>query len=249
MNYPDGGELFKAALLKDSERKSAQLIFFVHFFQGNKKALRRHVELVNELGYDAYVFNLKDSLKEQLYLPYSHVSKKFGLKHALADQIEEHLNLLPEYKSKIIFAFSNVAGSAIEAMARRKDQDAVALVCDSGPGAAFMYSSYKLIEQQMQIKSLPLKVLGTPLVMLSWSLSMHKDISIDLQKLPEGFPVLSIRGWKDKLISPSHIDKIFESAKNIYWIKLALPEAGHLTGLRDFPIEYRSGLENFLKTI
>lgn len=248
MQYPDEGELFKTKKL-NSEGKSDHLIFFVHFFKGHKKALKRHIELANELGYDAYAFNLKDSLKEQQYLPYSHISKKFGMKHALADQIEEHLNLLPEYKTKIVFAFSNVAGAAIEVMARREARDIVALICDSGPGASFTYSSYKLLQEQFKIKSLPLKVIGTPIVMLGWSPSMHKDITKDLQKLPDGFPVLSIRGWKDKLISPSHIDQIFEPAKNIHWIKLALPEAEHLTGLRDFPSEYRSGLVEFLKSI
>ncbi len=244
MPFPDEGQLFKA-----TQRKSDCLIFFVHFFQGHKKVLKRHVDLVNELGYDAYVFNLKDSLKEHQYVPYSPVSKKFGMKHALADQIEEHLTLLGEYPAKIIFAFSNVAGAAIEVLARRNMADIKALICDSGPGAAFMYSSYKLLEHQIGIKFLPLRVATTPLLMLSWSQDMHRDIPKDLAKLPEGFPLLSIRGWKDKMISPSHIDKIFEPAKNIHWVKLSLPEAGHLNGLRDYPNEYRSGLENFLHTI
>jgi fermentation-respiration switch protein FrsA (DUF1100 family) len=241
--FPDEGELFKA-----KEKKHAPLIFFAHFFKGHKKVLRRHVELVNELGYDAYVFNLLDDMVDHYYVPYSHISEKFGMKHALADQIEEHLDLLPEYKSKIVFAFSNVAGSAIEAMARREEKDVVALICDSGPGASFVYSSYKLVEHQFQVKFLPFKLLGTPLVILGWSKGLQKDIPEDLKKLPEGFPVLSIRGWKDKLISPSHIDKIFEPCKNLHWIKLALPEAGHLDGLKNHPIEYKEGLESFLTT-
>ncbi len=244
MNYPDEGELFRAP-----QKKSEHLIFFAHFFQGHKKALRRHINLVNELGYDAYAFNLKDSAKEHQFVPYSYVSKKFGMKHALADQIEEHLNLLPEYKSKILFAFSNVSGCAIEALARRQSNDVISLICDSGPGASFMYSSYKLIEHQFNIKFLPLKILATPVVMFGWSKDLHKDISTDLQRLAENFPVLSIRGWKDKLISPAHIDQIFEPAKNINWRKLALPEAAHLAGLRDFPEEYRAGLVDFLKTL
>ncbi|MGZ3691174.1 MAG: hypothetical protein ACXVAX_06710 [Pseudobdellovibrio sp.] len=244
MSYPDEGELFKAP-----QKKSEHLIFFAHFFKGHKKVLKRHVELVNELGYDAYVFNLRDDMSDHQYLPYSYVSEKFGMKHALADQIEEHLNLLPEYKTKIVFAFSNVAACAIEAMARRDEKDVIALICDSGPGAAFIYSSYKLVEQQFHVKSLPLKLLGTPLVMLAWSSEMHKDVPADLKKFPEGFPILSIRGWKDKLISPSHIDQIFEPHKNLHWVKLALPEAGHLTGLKEYPNEYRSGLVNFLESL
>ena len=245
MHYPDEGELFKATPVAGTE-KSQHLIFFVHFFGGHKKALRKHVALVNELGYDAYVFNIKDTPKEHQYLPYSPISKKLGMKHAIADQIEEHLNLFGEYKTKIVFAFSNVAGCAIEAMARRPSKDIIALICDSGPGASFMFSSFKLLEYELNVKFLPLRIIGTPIVMFGWSKEFHKDIPKDLQKLPEGFPVLSIRGWKDKLIFPSHIDQIFEPAKNLNWIKLALPEAEHLTGLRDFPNEYRSGLVNFL---
>lgn len=242
--YPDSGELFKAA-----EKKHPQLIFFIHFFMGHKKALKRHVALANRLGYDAYVFNLKDDLKKYKFMPYSSVSKEFGLKHALADQIETHLNLFPQYTSKIVFVFSNVSGSAIEAIVRRKEKDVVALICDSGPGANFIYSSYKLLEHQVNVKSMPLKIIGTPLVMLLWSKKIHRDISEDLKKFPKDFPVLSIRGWKDQLISPSHIDKIFEPATNLNWRKLSLPEAGHLNGLRDYPTEYESGLTDFLKTL
>jgi len=246
MIYPDDGELFKA-----QQRKSDHLVFFVHFFQGHKKALKRHIEFVNELGFDAYAFNLKDSPQEHYYIPYSHVSKKFGMKHALADQIEEHLNLLSEYPNKIVFAFSNVAGCAIESIARRMHtgmQDIKAMICDSGPGSDFIYSSYKLAQEQLGIKSLPLKLLQTPIIAFGWSPKLHKDLQNDLRAFPQGFPLLSIRGWRDKLISPEHIDKIFEPQKNLNWKKLSLPEAGHLNGLRDFPSEYRPGVEDFLKS-
>jgi hypothetical protein len=244
MIYPDEGELFKAP-----EKKSEHLIFFVHFFQGHKKALKRHIQMVNDLGYDAYVFNLKDDLKDHQYLPYSYISKKFGLKHALADQIEEHLDFWPEYKTKIVYAFSNVAGSAIEAMARRTTHDVIAMICDSGPGADFIYSSFKLMEHQMHVSSRALQLLGTPLVMMSWDPHRHKDIPDDLKKLPEGFPLLSIRGWKDPMISPASIDALFEPAKNLHWRKLGLPEAGHLNGLRDFAADYQPAVEDFLKSL
>lgn len=101
----------------------------------------------------------------------------------------------------------------------------------------------------MKVKLLPLKAALTPVVMLSWSPELHRDIPKDLQKLPDGFPVLSVRGWKDPMISPAHIDKIFEQAPNIHWIKLGLPQAAHLNGLRDHPQEYRAGLESFLHSL
>lgn len=248
MTFPDHGELFKC-----EQKKSNKLIFFAHFFKGHKKALRRHIEFVNELGFDAYAFNLKDSPKDHYFVPYSHTSKRFGMKHALADQIELHLNLLTAYNEKIVFAFSNVAGCAIEAMARRIKNgttDVHALICDSGPGGDnFLQSSYMLLQEQIGVESFPLKILATPAVALGWSPKLNKDIFQDLEAFPQGFPILSIRGWRDKLISPKDIDKVFDHHSNIVWKKLSLPEAGHLNGLRDFPSEYRPAVEDFLAQI
>ena len=98
----------------------------------------------------------------------------------------------------------------------------------------------------MKVTSFPLKILGTPFVAYGWSPSLNKDIIEDLKAFPNRFPVLSIRGWKDQLIAPNHIDQIFESAPNIQWQKLSLTEAQHLTGLRDFPQDYQPPVEDFL---
>ena len=242
--YPDQGELFKA-----SEKKHDALIFFAHFYKGHKKALKRHIQFMNDLGYDAYAFNLKDSPKDHFGLPYSHVSKKFGMKHALADQIEEHLNLLSAYPKKIVFAFSNIAGCAIEAMARRTSSDIIAMICDSGPSMKFITSTYNLYTHMFPIKFLPFRVVATSVLAYGWSFDLHKDIISDLQKFPKNFPLLSIRGWKDPLIKPQDIDLCFEPCKNIIWQKLALPEAGHLNGLRDFSSEYRPAVTDFLASI
>lgn len=237
------------------EKKYDTLIFFVHFFKGHKKALKRHIEHVNQLGFDAYGFNLKDSASQHAFFPYSHRSKKFGMKHALADQIEEHFNLLPQYKTKIIFAFSNVTGCAIEFMARHfiekniqapKQSDILAMICDSGPGADFISACFQLAEHQFGFKFMPAKAALTPVIALGWSSSFHKDIYDDLEKFPDGFNILSIRGWKDPMLSPQSIDQIFEPHKNIRWKKLSLPQAAHLNGLRDFPSEYVPALDSFL---
>lgn len=240
--YPDEGQLFKA-----SKKKHEALIFFVHFYKGHKKALRRHIEFVNQLGYDAYAYNLLDSVKDHYFIPYSHVSKKFGMKHALADQVETHLNLLPEYPKKIVFAFSNISGAAIEAMGRRTEQDIIALISDSGPSSRLVDSFINLFAQEAKKNFLLFNVGSLPIWSAFWSKEKHRDIAKDLQKLPNGFPVLSIRGWKDPLISPKHIDEVFDPCKNLTWQKLSLPEAGHLTGLRDFPDLYKPGVEKFLK--
>ncbi len=244
MKFPDQGELFRA-----KKKKHKALIFFVHFYHGDKKALLRHIRFVNQLGYDAYGFNLRDQMKDHYMVPYSTISKKFGMKHALADQIEEHLDLLSNYESKIMFAFSNVAACAIEAMARRPDIYFDGLICDSGPALTFLKSAFKLLTFAEPIPFLPFRLIATPLFSVAWSKDFHADVPLDLQKFRSGFPVLSIRGWKDKLMAPTDIDKIFEPCKNLVWQKLSLPEAEHLTGLRDFPDEYKPAVEDFLNQI
>lgn len=243
-NFPDEGELFKA-----SNKKHEALIFFVHFYDGHKKAMLRHIRFVNQLGYDAYAFNLQDQMKQHYMVPYSYISHKFGLKHALADQIEQHLDLLADYKNKIMFAFSNVSACAIEVMARRPDIKFNGMICDSGPTLEFMNSAYKLYTHAKPIQSWPLKLITAPVFATAWSKDFHKDVPEDLKKFPDGFQILSIRGWKDKLITPKGIDQIFESCTNLAWQKLALPEAEHLTGLRDFPNEYKPAVTDFLERI
>ena len=96
---------------------------------------------------------------------------------------------------------------------------------------------------------MPLRLVAAPILAYGWSKDMHKDIHDDLRKLPDNFPVLSIRGWKDLLIKPNDIDLAFEPCKNLAWQKLSLPEAAHLTGLRDFASEYKPAVESFLKSI
>lgn len=249
-NFPDEGEFFKNSL-KDTP--SSYLVIFVHFLNGHKKVLRRHIDLVNELGYDAYVFNLNDSLKDYSYFPLSRRNKKFGLKHVLAEQIENHINLFPEYKNKIIYAFSNIAACAMEAVSHRmtdqKAKDIKAMICDSGPGADFMTSAFNLFRYELKVNSFTSRLLQAPLFALAWSPKLNCDVHQDLKTFPKNFPILSIRGWRDQLISPDSIDKIFEPHQNLKWKKLNLPEAGHINGLRDFPSEYRPGVESFLDEI
>ena len=251
MNYTDfaqqelpfDGEFFLAR-----EKKFEELIFFVHFFEGSKKQLLRHIKLVNSWGFDAFAFQLRGDHTDlrSLKLPIS-AKGGFGLKHIYADQIETLLNLIPG--QKIIFSFSNPSASAIEAMARRNCSDTLALVCDSGPSGRFLPSAYNLYTHEYKIRPLPLRLALTPILSLSWSPLLHKDLHKDLATFPAGFRILSIRGWKDVLIPPQHIDEVFEPHTQLDWSKLSLPEAGHLTGLRDFKAEYAPSLEKFLKRV
>lgn len=240
---PFDGEFF---LTKN--KKFEELIFFVHFYEGSKRHILRHIRLANKLGFDAFSFHLKGSHKDlaEFKLPIS-AKGRFGAKHIYADQIETLLNLIPG--KKIVFSFSNPSASAIEAMARRKCTDTIALICDSGPSGSFIPSAFKLFTHEYNLKPWPLKFALMPFLSVGWSPFFHKDLHTDLKTFPQGFKILSIRGWKDALISANEIDDVFEPHKQLDWIKLSLPEAEHLTGLRDFSEDYVPVVKNFLEKI
>ncbi len=102
-------------------------------------------------------------------------------------------------------------------------------------------------ETTEKIRILPLRWLAATVSTVLWNPKGQSDVHLELERLPHQFPILSIRGWKDPLMSPSNIDKIFEPHLNLDWRKLSLPEAVHLNGLKDFPEEYSPGVLKFLK--
>ena len=53
-------------------------IVFVHFYGGHQRVLKRHIELVNDLGYDAFCYNMPDFARLGLSLFYR---GRFCLKH------------------------------------------------------------------------------------------------------------------------------------------------------------------------
>lgn len=238
--FPFEGELFPS-------RKKAyrETVFFVHFYQGSKRSLLRHIRFVNGLGFDAFAFNLETRFS--LFHPPITADGGWGYKHVYAAQIEQLLNLIGG--EKIVFAFSNPGGAAIEALARRQCSDVKALVCDSGPSGQFLKSAYNLYRQEKKITNAFLLTTATPFLSMLWSPQLHHDLPGQLKMFPENFPVLSIRGWKDPLISPEQIDAVFQTTQNLDWRKLALPEAEHLNGLRDFASEYTPPVANFLREV
>lgn len=237
-DFPYGGTLYRSP-----NKKYKELVFFVHFYDGSQRLLKRHIELVLELGYDAFGFELERDFS--LAHPPITSDLRFGYKAVYASQIERLLNDLPG--DKIIFSFSNPTGATLEAMARRNCSDVKALICDSGPSGKFVRSVYNLYAKEKVIKFLPLRLLAVPLLSFGWSPAFHSDLHKHLATFPRGFPILSIRGWKDPLISPDQIDVVFEPHTQLNWRKLNLPEAEHLNGLRDFHDEYVPVVADFLK--
>jgi pimeloyl-ACP methyl ester carboxylesterase len=237
---------FEGELHRAGEKKYLETVLIVPFYGAKKSALHRHVSFLNDLGYDVAVFSI---LKESRTLQKSLFSSKeyFGMMHIWADQVEALLNALPG--KKIIFAFSNPSASAIKAIARRNAVDVTGLVCDSGPANNMFDSLINYFTFEEPLRFMPLKFLAAAGSRLMWSSELSAGVHRDLDALPKDFKILSIRGWKDRLITTHNIDQVFEPHLNIDWQKLSLPQAGHLNGLRDFKEEYAEPVQKFLQSI
>lgn len=91
---------YEGRLFKSRNKKYQETILFILFFNGIQRELARHVKFVNDLGYDAVLFDLQKTpaildfsqglltplkkwreLKDTLKLPISS-QQKFGLKRA-----------------------------------------------------------------------------------------------------------------------------------------------------------------------
>ena len=215
------------------------LIFFVHFYGGHQRVLKRHIELVNDLGFDAFAFNMPDFISCPR-IP--HYRGRIGLKHYLTKMITHFLNEIEG--PKVIFAFSNPSAAAIESIYDRNKEgktDVLGLICDSGPSRPFIRSAWNLaIKVRGQYK-----LMG--LFSFLWSFRLHKEIRYQLKRFPKRFSILSIRGGSDEVIPPWHIDLVFRKLENFVNVEtFVLPEAGHLDALKNFPDPYRERLAAWL---
>lgn len=238
--FPYDGQLYPAA-----NKKFSPLVFFVHFYQGDKRRLLRHIRFVNTLGFDAFAFNLNETPAHLWNYKFTS-QMKFGLKHMYAEQITELLNNLPG--KKIIFSFSNPSASAIEAIAYRNHFDVIGLICDSGPSAKFKNSSWNLFRFDKKF-GITKTLFASQMLSYLWSPLLHKDIHLDLAKFPENFPVLSLQPENDLLIPPDHIEAAFGPHTQLKYKKFIIKNCGHLLGLRDCPEEYKPIVKDFLLEI
>lgn len=236
LDYPYEGQLFPAQIVKHEVT-----IVFVHFFEGNKKKLLRHIRLVNQLGYNAFAFNLYNQANSSIIDLSSEM--KFGLKHIFADQLTHVLNLLPG--KKIIFSFSNPSAAAIESIALRTAHDVVALICDSGPSLRFKTSAWNLARYEKKFN--PVKALFySQFLSYWWSPLCHKDVPQHLSAFPKDFPILLIQAEEDVLIPPIHIDDAFANQRHLKISKKLFLKCGHLLALKTYPEEYKKIINQFL---
>ena len=238
---------FDAELMPAKNRRYFETVVLVHHFGGSRRTVLRHARLLNDLGFDCLRFDLIfHHSKPQKNLPIT-ADLKFGVRHVWSDQIESILNALPG--RKILYTFSMPSSSAFQAIAKRHGRDVSGIICDGGPFLQMHKCLWNLYEHEYKVENRLMRASFTGASLVLWGLAFKKQMKEALEDIPQGFPVLSIRGWQDKLVPVSAIDEFFALQKNIDLETLALPEADHLAGLRDFPDEYIPRVEGFLKRI
>jgi pimeloyl-ACP methyl ester carboxylesterase len=235
---------FEGELTPATNKKFKETIVFVHHLGGSKKLLRRHLDFVNELGFDAVRFMLNpNGHPGKTVLPITG-ELKFGARHVWAGQIEEILNRIPG--KKILYTFSMPSMGAFEAIANRNAKDITGWICDGGPFAQILRCSWNHLTHEQKVENKIWKGAAAGLSYLYFGLGLERQMPAWSRALPKNFPILSIRGEKDPLVPVSAIDEVFEEAVQIDMTKLSLPEGGHLDGLKSFPDTYKPAVEKFL---
>ena len=238
-------------------KKFREVVVIVHHYGGDKHSFSRHVDWLNELGYDVITFDLPVRSLSHIArsLPFNK-NWDFGLRHVWADKIETVLGHLPE--EKIIFSFSFSSAAALMAIGQRHAIDVKGWICEGGPflqvdtGIFNLFSNEDLSPaflkriSNMKIKKYFAKFAAAAI----GGFGYEKNGKSQLNYLPENFPILSIRSEKDELVKPQMIDQFFNGrSQNQNFAKLELSHAGHLLGLKQEPDIYKNRVQEFLMSV
>ena len=237
------------------ERRFKEVVVFVHHYGGHKLSFKRHMEWVNDLGFDVITFNLPARTLKDLRFQFPfNKDWSFGLRHLWADKIEEVLGSLAE--TKILYSFSYASMAALMAIERRHTIDVTAWVCDGGPFKQILRGFENLLLEGGLMENQP-RFLNYPVVraqivkflgLTSGVDSYDTDADRALRSLPIGFPVLSVRCEKDTLVAPDMIDDFFMAGfGRIDFLRVTLQKAGHLLGFKEEGDLYRDAVGTFLK--
>ncbi|PIT99338.1 MAG: hypothetical protein COT74_10055 [Bdellovibrionales bacterium CG10_big_fil_rev_8_21_14_0_10_45_34] len=233
---------YKVQTYLASEKKFDESVLIVPFFGAELSQLRRHIQFLNELGFDVYAIQFSEPRPRHWFT--WNGGFKLGLKHRWAREISLALNRLPG--KKIIYGFSNPASSAIEAVSIRRARDVVGAVCDSGPFMSLWKCNWRYLTESYGVTSPTAKFPLAVATLFLWGADHETSLSKDFEKLPGGFPILSIRGWRDKIVPVSAIEEAFNHAPQVDLTILSLPDADHLDGLKKFPELYESKVAEFM---
>lgn len=238
---PCEGEFFPSP-----DKKYRETIILVHHYGGNIRALKRHQEFYNDLGFDCVGFNLSFQNIHNLNKWPLTADFKFGPRAVWVEEIERILNAVSGPKIVVSFSFPSIA--AAQAIARRWASDVKAWICEGGPFIQVWRCYWNYLKHERNVQNpMLLSTITSLFYQLLSGAKVEEDLQAALQKMPAGFPILNIRGWQDPLVPLSAIEGAFQETYKTNFQTLSLPHSGHIDGLKTDTDEYTMKVSTFLK--
>jgi pimeloyl-ACP methyl ester carboxylesterase len=234
-------------LRRAPDKRFAPTVVFLHHFGGNRGTTRRHQDMVLEMGFDCYSFNLSANVIptfEGLRPRHLEAFRRGVIEHWAAE-LAAVLDGLEGRKILFSFSFPSVTVPAL--LGPRPRADVTAWICDGGPFIdmwpcmwnLFTYTRPELgVAKRLALTGVSYAAMGGPFYRLGVTGWMHG--------LDPGFPILSIRSGNDVLVPERAIDGFFAVNPRLRPRKLLLPDASHLEGLKQFPQIYKTAVADFL---
>lgn len=228
------------------KREFEETVVFVHHYGGNRASTKKHADFVSALGFDSVCFTLGTPYRPDWLKGTPLGELRLGLRERWKNEIGRVLDAIP--RPKIVYSFSFPSAPAAAAMAERNAEDVRAWICDGGPFLMPIQCFWNYYTHHEPTKALWLRSARVAAGMAALGMwSLKDDLHKALEKLPPGFPALSIRYWQDQLVPIAAIDEAFAGNHRLKLETLTLPEGGHLEGLQRHPEEFKPRVAQFLK--
>lgn len=216
-------------------------ILIVPFYEAKPAMLRRHQELLLELGYPSEICPLPYRMRWADFIRYR------SLQAFWADHIRKYL--LGQKEEFILFSFSNPGAASLRAIRETPVPLLRGLIFDSGPSGDFFPSIVGLLTHYRKWPAWLVWPMAVVFYVL-WGWDWNERVREAVAKLPKDLPILSIQAGQDLLISPAQIKRAFESRQATpYYREIVFDTAAHLTPIKADPQLYRETLQSFLRSI
>lgn len=237
-NIPFDGEIFEP-----DKKKFEEIIIFTHHYGGNKKHSRRHIQFVNQLGFQAFSFNLYP----QPFQGSIQLIKKIGFSSIRSKWEKQLQTIFSIVKGKkIVFSFSFSCN--LTASMSHQYPDIKALIFDGGPFARPIHNPWLYLSHQEVVSNPVLRALA----IIPWNIFFNFfllkfKIHQSLKKLPKKFPILSLQAMDDMLVPPEIISELLSPHKyHLDITKAKLKGVQHIQGIKTQREMYLNILKKFL---
>ncbi len=224
------------------------VIALIHNFGGTEEHFLKHVQYLNQLGFDAVTFDLSWHKNGDRVIFFRRIRK------AWSKEIKTALTEILQKRDIIVFTFSGLGACTFDAVAellpRHRDK-IKSLIFDSGPFDEYSTCVDRMLEYYYGIKTKWLRSALTKLLVFAWdpenSQTTRQKIAEILKLKPE-LPVLSIEGARDKIVPIAFIQNCFEMIRNTsqHFTQVIFELGGHLTSFKEEPAKYKATLRKFL---